>query len=111
MRNIKFSNLDPTTKHAVFWLADEAETLTAVVTAAAYHIGEIFEAAAFLKEFPKGTEAHTALAERLRLGGTSGESILDCIKRVVPVYLCLGESTDAALDELLVELKNRSAAS
>jgi hypothetical protein len=111
MKQIKFSDLDLTDKRAVIWLADEAETLTAIVTAAAVHPGELLEVAAFMREFPKGTAAHTTLAERLRLGGTSAESILDCIKRAAPAYLSLGERTDAELDDLLADLKSTAAAS
>jgi hypothetical protein len=102
---IKFSDLDPTDKRAVFRVVDEAETLTAFVTAAAAHVGEIFEAAAFMKEFPKGTAEHTALADRLRLGDTSAESILACISRAAPTYRTLTERADAELDELLADLR------
>ncbi len=111
MQNIKFSDLDPTDKRAVFWLADEAETLTAIITAAATNPGELLEAAAFMREFPKGTAAHTTLAERLRLGGTSTESILACIERAGPSYLTLAESADAELDGLVADLKSTAAAS
>lgn len=111
MKQIQFSDLDLTDKRAVFWLADKAETLTAFVTAAAVHPGELLEAAALMREFPKGTAAHTTLVERLRLGGTSAESILDCIKRAAPAYLSLGERTDAELDDLLADLKSTAAAS
>lgn len=110
MPTIKFSDLDSTEKRAVFWLADEAETLTPNITAAASHIGEIWEAAAFMKEFPKGTPQHTALAERLRLGDTNAECILTCIERVAPAYASLSEASDAELDELLADLRGADAA-
>lgn len=108
MRKIKFSDLDSTEKRTVFWLADQAEALTPNITAAAAHVGEIFEAAAFMKEFPKGSMAHATLADRLRLGDTNAESILDCIKRAAPTYRTLTERTDAELDELLADLKGAS---
>lgn len=105
MPKIKFSDLDPDGKKAVFWLADEADTLTPNITAAASHVGEIWEAVAFLKGHPKGSLAHTALADRLRLGDTSAESILECIKRAAPAYRSLNEAADAELNELLADLK------
>lgn len=108
MPKIKFSDLDPTGKRDVFWLADEADTLTPNITAAASHVGEIWEAAAFMKEYPKGSAAHTALADRLRLGKTSAESILACIERAAPAYRTLGDRADAELDELLADLKGAS---
>ncbi|WP_426174235.1 hypothetical protein [Massilia sp. TWR1-2-2] len=111
MQKIKFSALDLIDKRAVSWLADEAETLTAFVTAAAVHPGELLEAAAFMKEFLKGTAEHSALADRLRLGDTSTESILACIGRCAPTYRTLAESTDAELDELLADLKSTATAS
>lgn len=111
MKKINFSALDLTGKRAVFWLANEAETLTAFVTAATVHPGELLEAAAFMREFPKGTAARTTLAERLRLGDTSAESILDCIKRAAPTYLSLADRTDAELDDLLADLKSTATAS
>jgi hypothetical protein len=111
MPKIKFSDLDSTEKHTVFWLADEAETLTPNITAAASHVGEIWEAAAFMKEFQKGTPEHTALAERLRLGDTSAESILACIKRAAPAYATMSEASDAELDELLADLRGTATAS
>lgn len=105
MPRVKFSDLDLSDKHAVFWLADQADTLTPNVTAAAVHVGELWEAAAFMKAFPKWTAEHTALAARLRLGDQSAESILDCIERVAPAYWTLAEhATDDELDELLAEL-------
>lgn len=110
MKKIKFSDLDLTGKRAVFWLADESEALTAFVTAAATHPGELLEAAAFMKEFPKGTAAHTTLADRLRLGDTSAESILACIERAAPTYRTLTERTDAELDELLADLAHPAPA-
>lgn len=54
MPKMKFSELDSTKKRAVSWLADEAETLTPNITAAASHVGEIWEDAAFMKESPRG---------------------------------------------------------
>jgi hypothetical protein len=69
------------------------------------HVGEIWEAAAFMKEFPKGTAERTTLAERLRLGDTSAESILDCIEPAAPAYRTLAERADAELDELLADLR------
>jgi hypothetical protein len=105
MPKIKFSDLDSTEKRAVFWLADEAETLTPNITAAASHVGEIWEAAVFMKQFPKGTAEHTTLADRLRLGDTSAENILNCIKRAAPAYLTQGEASDAELDDLLADLR------
>jgi hypothetical protein len=102
---IKFSDLDSTEKRLVSWVADEAKTLTPNITAAACLIGEIWEAASFMKEYPKGSAAHTALADRLRLGDTSAESILGCIKRAAPTYRTLGDRADSELDELLADLR------
>ena len=105
MPKIQFSDLDPTSKRAVCWLADEAKTVTSFVTAAA-HIGEVLEAAAFMREFPEGTTERAMLADRLRLGDTSTESIWDCIKRTAPAYRSLtGRATDSELDELLADLR------
>lgn len=110
MPKTKFSGLDFTEKRAVFWLADEAETLTSTIMAAADHFGELWAAAAFMKEFQKGTVAHTTLADRLRLGDTCTESILACIERAAPTYRTLVERTDAELDGLLAELALPAAA-
>jgi hypothetical protein len=106
MPKIQFSELDLAGKRAVFWLAEEAETLTTYITAAASHIGEIFESVAFMKDFPKGNAAHTTMVDRLRLGDTCTESISDCIQRAAPAYRSLGEHVDADLDELLAALQN-----
>lgn len=109
MPEIQLCDLDPTDKRAASWVADQAETLTVFVTAAASHIGEIWEAAAFMKEFPDGTTERSALADRLQLGGRSAESILDCIERAAPAYRTLaGRATDAELDELLADLRAAS---
>jgi len=108
MPKIKFSDLDPTAKRAVFWLADQAGTLTPTIRAAAAHVGELWEAVAFMQEHPEGTAAHATLAERLRLGTGSDESILDCIERAAPTYRSVGDRVDAELDELLASLENAS---
>lgn len=100
MARIKFSDLDSPTKRAVFRLADEAETLTPNITGAVSHVGEIREADAFMTVYPKGSEAHTALATRLRLGDASEESVLSCIKRAAPAYRSTSETADVELDEL-----------
>lgn len=109
MPKIKFSDLDSAEKRAAFWLADEAETLTPTIIAAATHIGELWEAEALMKEFPKGTAAHTTLAHRLRLGDTSAENILDCIRRAAPAYCTLGERIVIELDDLPPGLESASA--
>lgn len=106
MPKIRFSELDLAAQRAVFWLAQEAETPTPYITGAASHVGEIYESVAFMKDFPKGSAAHTTLADRLRLGDTSTESILDCIKRAAPTYRSLGERVDSELDELLADLQS-----
>lgn len=105
MPKIQFSDLDPSTKKAVFWLAEEARTVTSFVTDAAVHVGEIWEAVAFMKRFQEGTAERATLAERLQLGDQSAKSILDCIKRTAPSYRTLAEAADAELDELLADLK------
>lgn len=105
MPKVQFSDLDSTSKRAVFWLADEGKTVTSSVTSATTHIGEIWEAAAFMKQFPEGTAERATLSERLQLGDRSAESILDCIKRAAPAYRSLAEAADAELDELLADLK------
>jgi hypothetical protein len=101
MRKLKFSELDSAEKRAVFWLADEAKTLTPTILAAVTSVGQIWEAKAFMKHFPKGSASHTTLADRLRLGGRNTESVLDCIRRAAPAYETLGARADAELDELL----------
>lgn len=105
MLKVQFSDLDSTGKKLVFWVADEAKTVTSFVTAAAAHMGEIWEAAAFMKQFPEGTAERATLAERLQLGDRSTESILECIGRAAPGYLSLAEVADAELDELLADLR------
>jgi Spy/CpxP family protein refolding chaperone len=109
MSKIKFSELDSSEKRAVFWLAEQVEALTAYITAAASHTGEIWEAANFMREYTKGSMPHTTLAERLKLGRESGESITDCIKRAAPAYRSLVERADAELDELLYDFRNAAA--
>lgn len=106
MRKVHFRDLDATAKRTVFWLADQAETVTALITDSVSHAAEIWEAAAFMKEYPHGSAPHTALAERLRLGDNSAETILDCISRAAPSYLGLAQRTDEELDELLADLKS-----
>lgn len=105
MSKVEFSDLDSTGKRAVCWLADEAKTVTSFITAAAAHVGEVWEAAAFMKQFPEGTAERAALAERLQLGDRSTESILESIKRAAPGYRTLTEAADAELDELLADLR------
>jgi hypothetical protein len=102
---VQFSDLDSIDKRAVFWLADQAKTVTSLITDAATHIGEIWEAAAFMKQFSEGTVERATLAERLQLGHRSAESIPDCLKRAAPGYRTLAEAADAELDELLTDLK------
>lgn len=104
MPKVNLFDLDSTAKSTVFWLADQAETVTALVTESVSHVGEIWEAAAFMKEHPRGSAPHAALAERLRLGTNSAETILDCISRSAPSYLGLAQRTDEELDELLADL-------
>lgn len=106
MPKFKFSDLDVMGMHAVFWLANEAKTTTPVITASASHVGEIFEAAAFMRKFPKASAEHSFLAERLRSGDQSDINILDCIANTSPSYLTLANSTDAELDELLAYLRS-----
>lgn len=100
MPKIRFFDLSLLEKKTVYWLADEAATLTPTITAAASHIGEIWAAASFMETFPKGTAAHAALANRLRLGDQSTESILDCIERAASSACAPVQKTDAELDSL-----------
>lgn len=104
MSKIHFNALDATSKRAVFWLADEAETLTTFVTESASHPGEILEAAAFMRTYPRGSVPRAILATRLQLGHKSVESILACIKRAAPEYQSMTERADDELDELLADL-------
>lgn len=106
MQKVKFSELDPTQKRAVFWLADAAETLPPTILAGAAHIGELWAAETFLKRFPPGTEQHAQLASRLRLGGSATESILDCIRGVETSYRTLGQRCEAELADLLSTTQN-----
>lgn len=108
MVKVRFSDLDPVGKRAVFWLANQANTLTALITESALHPGEILEAAAFMNEHPKGSTPHTILAERLKLGIRSDESILACIQRADPTYRSMTVRADSEIDELLTELKYMS---
>lgn len=104
MTKVRLADLDLNGKRAVFSLADETETPTPVITAAARHVGEIWEALAFMRTFPKGTQPHMALVARLRLGSMSDEGIMDCIKRAAPAYGTLAERTDDDLADLLAGL-------
>lgn len=106
MQNLNFSDLDSTGKRAVYRLADEADTFTTRIPDAASHVGEIYEAVAFMKKYPKGSAAHAMLADRLRLGGQSNESILACIERAAPTYRSIIDRADRELDELLADLQN-----
>lgn len=110
MQKIHFNALDAGSKRAVFWLADEAETLTTSIAESATHVGEILEAAAFMREYPRGSAPHAILAARLQLGDKSAESILACIKRAAPAYQSITERADDELDELLADLNGTSAA-
>jgi hypothetical protein len=106
MRKLKFSELDPNQKRLVSWLANEAGTLMPTILGAAGHIGELWEAKAFLKHFPKGSAQHAQLTNRFRLGESTTESILDCIRRAAPAYATLGERCAAELADLLPEAEN-----
>jgi len=101
MAKINFDALYSIEKRAVFWLADEAETLTTFITESISHSGETMEAVAFLKEHGKGSEQHKILTTRLRLGNKSAESILACIVRAAPAYRSMAERPDNELDDLL----------
>lgn len=109
MPKINFSDLDSCGKYAVFWLANEAETITPNVTNAASHPGEILEAVAFMKDYPKGSAPHAALASRLQLGGRGSESIMACIERAAPGYRSLADRADVEIDELMNDLTFTSA--
>lgn len=102
----QFSELDAMQKRLVQWLADEAETLTPIITASAAHIGELWEAQAFFLSYPKGTTQHAHLTMRLRLGGNSDECILDVIQRAAPSYVALGQRCASELTDLLSESEN-----
>ncbi|WP_147383953.1 hypothetical protein [Noviherbaspirillum sedimenti] len=106
MKKLKFSELDPNQKRAVSWLADEAGTLTPTILAATAHVGELWEAKAFLKHFQRGSTQHEQLADRLRMGGAGAESILDCIHHAAPAYETLGDRFALELTDLLPELEN-----
>lgn len=105
MVTVKFSDLNPVAKRAVFWLANQADTLTSFITESASHTGEILEAAAFMSQHPKGSTPHTILVERLKLGSRGFESILACIQRADPTYRSMTEWADSEVDEMLAELK------
>lgn len=109
MPKINFLDLDLVTKRAVFWLSDQAATVTASVVEAAAHAGEILEAAAFMREHPKGSMPHTILAARLQQGSESAESILTCIQRAAPEYRSMADRADAELHELLADLEEAGA--
>jgi hypothetical protein len=110
MPKIHFDALDSISRRAVFWLADEAETLPTFVIESASHPGEILEAVAFMREQPRGSAPHALLAARLQLGDKSAESILACIKRAAPTYQSMTERADDELDELLADLNGTSGA-
>lgn len=109
MRKLKFSELSPTQKRLVFWLADKAETLTPTILDAAEHIGELWEAMAFLRHFPQGDERHTQLVKRLQNVSAATGSILDCIRRVSPAYVTLGQRCELELTDMILEPDNASA--
>lgn len=109
MKKLKFSELDAAQKRAVSWLADEAGTITPTILAATAHVGELWEAKAFLMHFTKGTAPYEQLSSRLRLGDTTTESIFDAIKRIAPTYATLEQRSDAELGEVLSSLTNASA--
>ena len=102
----QFSELDAIQKQLVQRLADEAETLTPIITASAAHIGELWEAQAFFLCYPKGTTQHARLADRLRLGATSSECILDVIQHAAPAYATLGQRCASEQDDQLSESEN-----
>ncbi len=108
MVTVKFSDLNSVSKRAVFWLANQADTITAFITESASHPGEILEAAAFMSEHPKGSTPHTALAERLKLGSRGLESVLACIQRADPTYRSIAARADSEINDLLAELKSLS---
>lgn len=102
MNTLNFSEFDSNLKQAVFWLSYEAQAPTSAILSAAAHIGELWEAKAFLMHFPKGTTEHDQLVIRLRLGAAIAENILDCIQRTAPFYVTVGECcTDELADRLL----------
>lgn len=101
MAKINFNALYSIEKRAVFWLADQADTLTTFITESISHPGEIMEAVAFLNEHYKGSKQHTILITRLRLGNNGVESILACIARAAPAYRSIAERPDNELDDLL----------
>ncbi|WP_211451157.1 hypothetical protein [Collimonas antrihumi] len=101
MQKLKFNELDSTHKRLVYELADEAETLTPRILAAASHIGELWELRFFFDHFSPGTPERAQLVKRLRPGSAATESILDCIHHAAPSYHTMGQRCDAELDELL----------
>jgi hypothetical protein len=109
MKALNFSELDTNLKRAVFWLADEAETLTSIVLAAAAYKGELWEAKAFFMRFSKGSPEHAQLANLLRHGSASRGTILDCIQKIAPAYKTIGGRCEQELDYLLQEPKSPSA--
>ena len=106
MPKFKFSDLDLAGMHAVFWLAKEANTTTSFITASVSHIGEIWEAAAFMRKFSEASKERSVMVERLKLGDQSDIGILDCIANTSPTYRTLAESTDSEFDELLAAIRN-----
>jgi hypothetical protein len=108
MEKLNFSELDAHQKRLVFWLADKAGTLTPTILAAASLPGELWEAKAFLKHFPRDSEEHAQLVSRLRLGGTSSESILAVIEHVAPTYQTIGQRCALESAYLLPESENFS---
>jgi len=104
MTIMNYDELDATQKQLVLWFTLERKIPMHCTLAAAGHIGELWEARAFLMHFPKGTIQHDELVSRLQLGRTGDESIFDYIARIVPDYQMLEQRGDAELDELLVSV-------
>lgn len=106
MQKLIFSELDASERRAVTWLADEAGTLTPTILSAAAHAGELWEAAAFLKHFPRGTTQHARLVDRLKLGRAGSKTILECIRLAAPTYATLGQRCEPELADILAEPKD-----
>lgn len=105
MEKLKFDEIGPAFRHLSLWLADECAAPVSTVLAATLCTGELCEAEAFLRHWPRGSQERTQLVDRLRMGGKATEGILDCIRRAAPGYLTILEKFKADIPEMIRKME------
>jgi hypothetical protein len=85
MKKLNSSTFSPIERRMLFRVAHEANAMTAVITAGASWVSEIYESLVFLAYFPRGSVQHEQLSARLR-DWVPTESITDCISRIAPEF-------------------------